>query len=356
MPVYELTADAIVPLERSTFREANLRERDDLQRLLRDRIDVIAPGCLVLAEEFGEWEDSRRRIDLLALDAEANLVVIELKRTEDGGHMELQALRYAAMVSTMTFEQAVRAHAAFLRATGRDADEAESAILEHLGVDEIDEDAFAQDVRIVLASAQFSRELTGAVLWLNERGLDIRCVRLIPYRDNERVLLDVQQVIPLPEAEAYQVGVREKSRCERESRRSTRDFTKYDVVLANETFEHISKREMVYRVVRAVCDAGHTPDDILTHVTLRRTNSFCEHEGVFDSEGSFVEAVADLLAREGRRFDPRRWYTGDDERIVVGNKTYALSNQWGGRAKEWADLVVAAFPDVPIEIRVSPVQ
>jgi len=31
-------------------------------------------------------------------------VAIELKRTEDGGHMELQSTRYAAMVSTMTFD------------------------------------------------------------------------------------------------------------------------------------------------------------------------------------------------------------------------------------------------------------
>lgn len=36
---------------------------------------------MVIAEEFGEWEDSKRRIDLLGLDREANLVVIELKRT-----------------------------------------------------------------------------------------------------------------------------------------------------------------------------------------------------------------------------------------------------------------------------------
>ena len=53
---------------------------------------------LVISEEFGEWEESRRRIDLLGLDKDANLVVIELKRTEDG---ELQSIRYAAMVSTM---------------------------------------------------------------------------------------------------------------------------------------------------------------------------------------------------------------------------------------------------------------
>lgn len=71
---------------------------------------MVARGCVVVSEEFGDWQDSRRRIDLLAIDQEANLVVIELKRTEDGGHMELQAIRYAAMVSTLTFEQVVRVY------------------------------------------------------------------------------------------------------------------------------------------------------------------------------------------------------------------------------------------------------
>jgi len=45
-----------------------------------------------LSEEFGDWDESRRRIDLLAIDSQANLVVIELKRTSDSGHMELQAI------------------------------------------------------------------------------------------------------------------------------------------------------------------------------------------------------------------------------------------------------------------------
>ena len=55
---------------------------------------MIAPDTLVIAEEFSEWSGSQRRIDLLAIDRDANLVVIELKRTEDGGYMELQALRF----------------------------------------------------------------------------------------------------------------------------------------------------------------------------------------------------------------------------------------------------------------------
>jgi len=94
MPIYELLQDKIRGIEPTSFGAAGVKERGDLQRLLRKQIEIIAPDTLVIAEEFGEWEDSRRRIDLLAIDKDANLVVIELKRSEDGGHMELQALRY----------------------------------------------------------------------------------------------------------------------------------------------------------------------------------------------------------------------------------------------------------------------
>ncbi len=96
MPIYSIEDKKIIPIERTTFARQGLRERHDLQSLLKSSIEVLSPDTLV-AEEFGEWEDSRRRIDLLGIDKNANLVVIELKRTEDGGHMELQAIRYAAM-------------------------------------------------------------------------------------------------------------------------------------------------------------------------------------------------------------------------------------------------------------------
>lgn len=218
MAIYEIATDGIRPLPTITFEQARLRERSDLQRLLRERIDVVAPDTMVLAEEYGNWEDCRRRIDLLALDKNANLVVVELKRTEDGGHMELQAIRYAAMIAGMTFAEAVDAHAAYLQRLGRDSD-AQPAILEFLEWDEPDEENFAQEVRIVLVSADFSKELTTAVMWLNERDLDIRCVRITPHNYSGRVLADVQQIIPLPEAEDYQVRRRAKAEMERTARR-----------------------------------------------------------------------------------------------------------------------------------------
>jgi Endonuclease NucS len=106
--------EAFVPLSETQFSTENVLERKDLQRLLRTHIGLIDPDLMVISEEFSQWVDSSRSIDLLCLDKDANLVVVELKRTQDGGHMELQAIRYAAMISRITFPQMVEAHKYYL--------------------------------------------------------------------------------------------------------------------------------------------------------------------------------------------------------------------------------------------------
>ncbi|MEI8229457.1 MAG: DUF4268 domain-containing protein, partial [Planctomycetota bacterium] len=226
MPLYQITEQSFRAIPEASFAEMRIGERTDLQRLLRTQIEVLGDDLYVLTEEFGEWEDSKRRIDLLGVDSDANLVVVELKRTQDGGHMELQAIRYASMVSAMTFERAVQIHGEFLRRIGQPPEEAQARLLEFLGWGEPDEDTFAEDVRIVLVSENFGKELTTAVLWLRERDIDIRCVRLRPYRDAERTMIDVQQIIPLPEAHDYQVQLREK---EQQGRRQRAE--RYDIRL-----------------------------------------------------------------------------------------------------------------------------
>lgn len=206
MSLYEFTQSRILSVAGTSFSQAGYGERRDLQRLLREQIDIVAPACMVIAEEFGNWEDSRRRIDLLCIDDAANLVVVELKRTEDGGHMDLQAVRYAAMISKLTASQLVEAHAAFRSAMGVTGDRqgARDAIESFLG-NELDDASFRPSVRIILAGADFSREITTTALWLNEQGLSVSCVRLQPYHLDGRLLVHRQQVIPLPQAEQFQV-------------------------------------------------------------------------------------------------------------------------------------------------------
>lgn len=217
MPFFEVDGQALSRLSRISLADAEIRERRDLQRLLRTHMAELVPDVLVIAEEFGEWEDSRRRIDLLGLDRQANLVVIELKRGDTGVHMELQAVRYAAMVSTMTFDQAVATYASHL---GEPDLEARDRILGHLGWSDANDDEFAQDVRLVLLSEDYSRELTSSILWLNEKGLDITAFRVGTYKLGQRLLMEFQQIIPLKEAEDYQVKVRNKQLVEQSARRA----------------------------------------------------------------------------------------------------------------------------------------
>ncbi|MEM8875150.1 MAG: hypothetical protein AAGD32_12945, partial [Planctomycetota bacterium] len=189
MALYEMQSDKLVEIDEVSFTEQGIRERGDLQRLLKEQIDALDPDLLVLAEEFGQFEESKRRIDLLCVDRNADLVVVELKRDNDA-HMDLQAVRYAAMVSTMTFAQAE------LELQRSGDQEARQTLLDHFGWDEPREDEFAQRVRILLAAADFGKGLTTAVLWLNDQGLDITCLRLRPHRLDERALLNIEQVIP----------------------------------------------------------------------------------------------------------------------------------------------------------------
>jgi hypothetical protein len=65
MAIYEITKDQIREVSGTSFGKVGVRERTGLQRLLREQIQIVSPDTLVIAEEFGEWEDSRRRIDLL---------------------------------------------------------------------------------------------------------------------------------------------------------------------------------------------------------------------------------------------------------------------------------------------------
>ena len=238
MAIYKLSNDKgeLAEVGRTTFGEEGVLERN-LQRILRTRPEVLGEKLLIIDEEFGNWEDSNRRIDLLGLDAEGRLVVIELKRGDTGAHMELQALRYAAMVANMTRKQIEETFQDYLnkRAGGEgravEDGEAEDRIREHLGKGEPDSEVVHTEVpRIILAAEDFGKELTTCVMWLNDSwlkgtGREIKCIRLRPHRNGDEVLIESSVVIPLPEASDYQtqIGKREReTRAREEEARGTR--------------------------------------------------------------------------------------------------------------------------------------
>lgn len=154
MPLYNVTKERLEPVPGTSFADEKMLERKDLQRPLKADITPLGDDLMVIAEEFSNWDDSNRRIDLLCLDKQARLVVVELKRTEDGGYMELQAIRYAAMVSSMTLDQATAAHAKMLG--GEDAAQrAQKEMLEFLELDSIEEAELTKKFELFLCLQTF---------------------------------------------------------------------------------------------------------------------------------------------------------------------------------------------------------
>jgi hypothetical protein len=325
----------LVVVPSSTFTTEKVLERADLQRLLRARIDAIADDVLIVAEEFGAFADARRRIDLLGIDREGRLVVFELKRTLDGGHLELQALRYAAMISTMTFDDLVGHYENYLAAVEPDAaDEAQARLANWL--DDGSSTVISRHVRIVLVSAGFGREITTTVLWLTDLyGLDIRCVRLTPYRVGERLLLDVQQVIPLPEASELTIQLRRKATQERAVRSTDgRDWTQYVITGSAGESEPLRKRQAVLAMVTALRAAGVPAGEIAKAIPPSR---FLPVDGTLAGE-ELREAFA-LAYPKG---DPGRWFM--ESPVHDEGRTWIVTKMWGRNTEAVLELLAKLAP------------
>ena len=236
MAIYKMVngKERLDKVDQTSFGTEGVLERADLQRILRDQPEVLEEGLLIISEEFGDWQDSNRRIDLLGLDSEGQLVVVELKRGETGEHMDLQAIRYAAMVANMTVQHVVETFQAYLekrageQGEAADRDAAYDRIREHLKSQEVDSNTVHTDIpRVILASENFSKELTTCAMWLNDSwlmsaGRQMKCVRLQPHRYGDEILIEASVVVPLPEAADYQVQLGKRQQETREKGSASR--------------------------------------------------------------------------------------------------------------------------------------
>jgi hypothetical protein len=190
-----------------TFAQINAQERKDLKRWIETNPDILGAKLLIITSGYDRFENSEKRLDLLALDEDGTLTVIELKRDAAGTLADLQAIRYAAFCSTMTLELIVQLRSDY---TKKDKEQAEREIREF--VDD-DTELLKQKPRIILAAGGFDdQELTSCVLWLRQFGVDISCVEITPYRtaDSPKLILVPRVIIPLPETEQFMVGAERK--------------------------------------------------------------------------------------------------------------------------------------------------
>ncbi|MES2666900.1 MAG: DUF4268 domain-containing protein [Pseudomonadota bacterium] len=198
-------------LTQKKFGDLALRERDHLQEWLVHQPDALGEELLIIQKEFDGFDETRERLDLLALDKQGNLVVIENKLDDSGRDVTWQALKYTAYVSGLNKGQIVEIYQQYLdRYCGGGS--ASQRLCEFMEVEELEETVLnpGNGQRMIFIAANFRREVTATVLWLLSRGIRAQCFKVSPYSYGDELFIDLQQIIPPPEAADYMIGISSK--------------------------------------------------------------------------------------------------------------------------------------------------
>ena len=206
-----LSENRLVQLERRRFNDLNLQERPHLQEWLVQTPEALGEDLLVIQKEFDGFADTRERLDLLALDKEGRLVVIENKLDDSGRDVVWQALKYVAYCSSLKKAEIVEIYQKYLDRWS-DGQNAAANLCEFLDVEDLDDAVLnaGNEQRFILVAANFRKEVTATVLWLIGHGVQVQCFRVSPYSLGDELLIDLQQIIPTPEAADYMIGMAAK--------------------------------------------------------------------------------------------------------------------------------------------------
>lgn len=144
--------------------EAGLKERQHLQEWVIAHPEVLGVDVRIVAFEFGKWSGSSGgieldRLDVLGLDADGTLVVVELKRDKAPDTVEMQALKYAALVSRFTRDDLDKVQAAHLTKQRGELVDAAAAAAELDEWATITEETLRQP-RMILMASRFPKTVT----------------------------------------------------------------------------------------------------------------------------------------------------------------------------------------------------
>lgn len=211
-----------------SFGDMKLKERYDIQEWIEKTPEILGEDLLVIEKEYPL--PSGKRLDLLAIDKQAKLVIIELKRDNSGNNVDWQAIRYASVCANLTQDEIYPLFVGKLKKDGiyaqntvdkdlNDEGYAQNIIEEFL---DVDLDRLNDEQRIMLVAKEFHSDVISSVLWLRDHGVDISCIRLTPYVDQEKQLfISPEIIIPLPEAKDYIIKKETKQKEAKSSSRST---------------------------------------------------------------------------------------------------------------------------------------
>ena len=203
------TANRVEPLSVKTFTNLGFNERQHRQEWLAHTPRILGEDLLIIQKEFAGFDETRERLDLLALDKDGRIVVIENKLDDSGRDVVWQALKYASYCSSLKKDQIVDIFQQYL---GHDGGDARQRLSEFFDGQEIEELKLnpGNEQRVILVAANFRKEVTSTAIWLLGHNVRLQCFKVTPFERDGDLFLTVGQIIPTPEVASYMIGLAEK--------------------------------------------------------------------------------------------------------------------------------------------------
>lgn len=210
MFVINKKSNTISEIAAKTFHSLKLKERDHLQEWIAKNSSCLGEELLIIQKEFDGFNGTNERLDLLALDSKGAVVVIENKLDDSGKDVTWQALKYVSYCSTLTKGQIAEIYQEYLDKQNQ-GKRADSELETFYGKPFDELELNKRDQRIILVSGDFRKEVTSTVMWMLVHKIQIQCFKVTPYLYREEILLDIEQIIPVKEAEEYLIKMADKS-------------------------------------------------------------------------------------------------------------------------------------------------
>lgn len=231
----------VAPIEEKSFHDLHFKERDHLQEWIVHNPEFFGEELLFIQKEFDGFENTRERLDLLALDKAGNIVVIENKLDDSGRDVTWQVLKYASYCSSLSKHHIRNIYQQYLDKYEKGND-AGVQIAEFLGVNDFEEAELNKSQRMILVAAKFRKEVTSTVLWLlNNYRLKIQCFKVTPFEHNGELILNIEKIIPVKEVEEFIISVAEKNLEESDTQEKVKTWHATRIAYWNKLLEAYNK-------------------------------------------------------------------------------------------------------------------
>lgn len=204
-----------------------------LEKWIAESPDLVGEPLLLLGRQLADFQEDQDRLDILAIDTDGEIVLIELKVSENFRVTDLQALAYAGAYATQATNQLAETLRWYLSRSDAtnggsapvtvSTENARQVIVDFLEIDDFSVWEPSQRVRIKLIAPRFPARVLKSVKWLGDvYGMPIEAIAVRLFEQGaDDYAIAFERVLPLPGEDEFDMTVRQ-----REERKKVENITR----------------------------------------------------------------------------------------------------------------------------------